>query len=78
MIRVVHPIIVNHHSLPNSKLMSRNIITRMAILAYLVLISYAVAQSIQTGSVTALALSIVSLGAGVYFFYLLSKIREQG
>lgn len=56
--------------------MSRRSINRIILLSYLVLISYAITGSIQTGSNTGLILSLVSLAAGVHFYYLLNQLRK--
>jgi hypothetical protein len=65
-----------HH--PKTTLMlSRVFITRCLILGFMVLVGYSMAKSIQAGSPLALILSVVSLGSGIYFVYLLKKLNEQ-
>ena len=58
-------------------MLSRTLINRALILGFMVLVGYSIGMSIQSGSILALILSITSLGAGIYFLYLLAKIREQ-
>lgn len=57
--------------------MSRQFLNRALIIGFLVLVSYAVANGIRTGSIIGIVLSLVALGAGGYFFYLLAKMKQQ-
>ena len=75
---MAHPIAANTRSSLKTKLMlPRIFITRCVILGFMVLVGYSIAKSIQAGSPLALILSIISLGSGIYFVYLLKKIKEQ-
>ncbi len=56
---------------------SHTLITRAIILGFMVLVGCSLAKSIQVGSSLGLILAIVSLCAGIYFVYLLTKVREQ-
>jgi general stress protein CsbA len=58
--------------------MIRRILTnRFIFLVFMVLVGYSLAKAIQTQSIMGMLLSAVSLGAGVYFLYLLNKIKQQ-
>ena len=65
------------HHLKTTLMLSRVFITRCVILGFMVLVGYSLAKSIQAGSPLALILSIVSLGSGIYFVYLLKKLNEH-
>lgn len=41
------------------------------------LVGFSLAKGIQTQSVIAILLSVVSLGAAVYFLYLLAKMNQD-
>ena len=58
-------------------MLSRTFISRCIILGFMVLVGYSIAKSIQAGSPLGLILAIISLGAGVYFIYLLRQATEQ-
>ena len=55
----------------------RLIITRLLTIAVLVLISYGLTSSIAAGSWMGIVLAIISLGATIYFLYLLPKLYQQ-
>lgn len=55
----------------------RSLINRLIILSFMVLVGYSLAKAIQTQSVMGILLSVISLGAGVYFLYLLAKIKQE-
>ncbi|HMR91314.1 MAG TPA: hypothetical protein PKC69_03325 [Chitinophagaceae bacterium] len=52
-------------------------IRKSLILCFMAGIGYAIAKSIDAGSVMGAILSIVSLASAVYFLYVLKKAREQ-
>jgi hypothetical protein len=52
-------------------------ISRMVILGFMVLVGFALAKSIQVGSTLGLCLCITSLGAAIYFLYLLAKMNQE-
>jgi hypothetical protein len=67
-----------HHSSPKITLMlSRVMINRLIILGFMVLVGYALAKSIQSGSWLGLCLCLTSLGAGIYFLYLLARMKQE-
>ena len=58
-------------------MLSKTILSRALILAFMVLIGYSIARSLQVGSAIGLFLAVVSLGAAVYFLYLLAKAKAD-
>jgi hypothetical protein len=56
---------------------SNTSINRLVILGFMVMVGFSIAKSIQSGSITGFCLSITSLGAGVYFLYLLAKMKHE-
>jgi hypothetical protein len=52
-------------------------INRIIILGFMVLVGFSLAKSIQSGSWLGLFLSVTSLGAGVYFLYLLARMKQE-
>jgi F0F1-type ATP synthase assembly protein I len=58
-------------------MLSHPLLTRCIILGFMVLVGFSIAKSIQAGSPLGLILALVSLGAGVYFVYLLKQAKEQ-
>jgi len=55
----------------------RTLINRLIFLVFMVLVGYSLAKAIQTQSVMGVLLSVVSLSAGVYFLYLVAKIKRE-
>ncbi len=67
-----------HHFITKIQLMlSRSVINRLLILGFMVLVGFCLAKGIYYKSVIGIILAIVSLGAGVYFLYLLAKAKEE-
>ena len=58
-------------------MLSRTMINRLVILGFMVLVGFSLAKSIQSGSWLGLFLSVTSLGAGVYFLYLLARMKQE-
>ena len=58
-------------------MISRSIINRIIILGFMVLVGWCLARAIYFGSVMGIILALTSLGAGIYFLYLLAKMREE-
>ena len=55
----------------------RTFINRMTILGFMGLVGFCLAKAISTGSVMGIILAFVSLGAGIYFLYMLAKAKEE-
>ncbi|HTD93968.1 MAG TPA: hypothetical protein VK644_09160 [Chitinophagaceae bacterium] len=58
-------------------MLSRTLLNRIIILGYMVLVGFSLAKSIQSGSKLGFLLALLSLGAGIYFLYLLAKANEE-
>lgn len=57
--------------------MTRTLINRLIIFTFMVLVGFSLAKAIQFRSVMGILLALTSLGAGIYFLYLLAKMRYQ-
>ena len=58
-------------------MISRTVINRMIILGFMALVGFCLARSIYYGSVVGIILAITSLGAAVYFLYLVARANER-
>jgi hypothetical protein len=56
---------------------SSALLNRLIILGFMVLVGYCLAKSIQTKSVMGIILALTSLGASIYFLYLLANAKEE-
>lgn len=56
---------------------SKTFINRLIILGFMGLVGFCLAKAIYTGSVMGIILAFVSLGAGIYFLYMLAKVKEE-
>jgi hypothetical protein len=61
----------------NQLMLSRSILNRIIILGFMVLVGFCLARAIYYQSVMGIILAITSLGAAVYFLYLLAKAKEE-
>ena len=55
----------------------RTFINRLIIFSFMVLVGFGLAKSIQAKSMMGMILALTSLGAGIYFLYLVAKAKEQ-
>ena len=55
----------------------RQFINRIIVIGFMVLVGFCLAKAIYSGSFMGILLALVSLGAGVYFLYILAKAREE-
>ncbi|MEI9909397.1 MAG: hypothetical protein WDO71_06870 [Bacteroidota bacterium] len=55
----------------------RAFINRIVILSFMALVGFSIAKAIQSQSVIGIILAVVSLGAGIYFLYLLAKANQD-
>jgi hypothetical protein len=63
---------------PKSLLMlSRHQLNRIIVIGFMVLVGYALAKAFYHNSIMGILLGFTSLGAGVYFLYLLAKAKEE-
>ena len=58
-------------------MISRSIINRIIILGFMALVGWCLARAIYYESVMGIILAITSFCAGIYFLYLLAKMREE-
>lgn len=61
----------------NQLMLSRTILTRIIILGFMVIVGWCLARGIYYRSVMGIILAATSLCAGVYFLYLLAKMKEE-
>jgi putative effector of murein hydrolase LrgA (UPF0299 family) len=61
----------------NRLMHTRQILNRLIILSFMVLVGFSIAKAIYTGSIIGVLLSFISLGAAVYFLYTLAKAKEE-
>jgi membrane protein DedA with SNARE-associated domain len=55
----------------------RTLFGRLIIVSFLVLVGYSLARSIQYKSFIGILLALTSLGASIYFLYLLAKTKQE-
>ena len=55
----------------------RTLINRLIILGFMGLVGFCLAKAISSGSFMGIVLALVSLGAGIYFLYILAKAKEE-
>ena len=58
-------------------MISGSIIIRIIFLGFMVLIGWSLARSIYFGSVLGIILAVISLGASLYFLFLLTKMKAE-
>ena len=58
-------------------MLSRQTLNRVIIIGFMVLIGFCLAKAIYSGSFMGILLALVSLGAAIYFLYILVKAREE-
>lgn len=56
---------------------SRQILNRLIIFGFMVLVGFALAMAIYYQSFMGITLALVSLGAGIYFLYILAKASQE-
>ena len=64
----------------NSKprlMISRTTLNKIIIISFMVLIGFSLAKAIYHGSFMGITLALVSLGAAIYFLYVLAKAKED-
>jgi hypothetical protein len=55
----------------------RTFLNRIIILGFMALVGFCLAKAISIGSFMGILLALVSLGAGIYFLYILSKAKRE-
>jgi hypothetical protein len=73
------PILNELHCLTSKPqlMISRQTLNRLIIFSFMVLVGYWLAKAIYHKSIMGIILALVSLGAGIYFLYILAKAKEQ-
>jgi len=62
---------------PKEPLRARQILNRLIIFGFMVMVGFALAMAIYYKSFMGITLALVSLGAGIYFLYILAKARQE-
>lgn len=55
----------------------RTFFNRLIILSFMALVGFCLAKAIYNGSVLGIILALVSLGAGLYFLYIVAKAKQE-
>jgi Na+/H+ antiporter NhaD/arsenite permease-like protein len=65
--------------MPSSKdaIGTRQILNKVIILGFMALVGFALAKAIYYKSFMGITLAVISLGAAVYFLYILAKAKEE-
>ena len=58
-------------------MISRELINRIIIIGFMILVGFCLAKAIYHQSVMGIILALTSLGAGIYFLYILAKAKEE-
>lgn len=58
-------------------MLSRQTINRLIIIGFMVLVGFCLAKAIYHQSVMGIILALTSLGAGIYFLYMVAKANEE-
>ncbi len=58
-------------------MLSRSTLNKIIIISFMVLIGFSLAKAIYHKSFMGIILALVSLGAAVYFLYILAKAKEE-
>ena len=74
---IVHPFRTSAE-LKNRLMLSRSTLNRIIIIGFMIfLVGFCLAKAIYHKSFMGILLALVSLGAAVYFLYVLAKAREE-
>lgn len=58
-------------------MLSRSTLNRIIIIGFMVLVGFCLAKAVYHKSFMGITLALVSLGAAVYFLYILVKAKEE-
>ncbi len=58
-------------------MLSRQTINRIIILGFMTLVGFGLAKAIYHQSVMGIILALTSLGAGIYFLYIVAKAQQE-
>jgi hypothetical protein len=56
---------------------SQHFINRVIVIGFMILVGFCLAKAVYSGSFMGIVLALVSLGAGIYFLYILAKAKEE-
>lgn len=56
---------------------SRQILNRLIVFGFMILVGFALAMGIYYKSFMGVTLALVSLGAGIYFLYIVAKAKRE-
>jgi len=56
---------------------TRSLLNKLLILAFMGLVGFWLAKAIYHKSIMGIIMALVSLGAGIYFLYILAKANEE-
>ncbi len=73
---IVHPS-RSHRGSKNRLMLSRTTLNKIIIIIFMILIGFSLAKAIYHKSFMGITLALVSLGAAVYFLYILAKAKEE-
>lgn len=62
---------------PKDSIGTRQILNKVIILGFMALVGFALAKAIYYKSFMGIMLAIISLGAAIYFLYILAKAKEE-
>jgi Na+/H+ antiporter NhaD/arsenite permease-like protein len=62
---------------PKDSIGTRQILNKVIILGFMALVGFALAKAIYYKSFMGITLAVISLGAAVYFLYILAKAKEE-
>ena len=71
------PEFIEGQNLKNWLMISRTTLNKIIIISFMVLIGFSLAKAIYHGSFMGITLALVSLGAAIYFLYVLAKAKED-
>ena len=68
---------MHHRAAKTTLMLTETTSGRLVLILFFILVGYAIARSLYVGSVMGMILGIVSLGACVYFIYLMLSIKAK-
>jgi len=74
---IVHQVQVLRLDRKNRLMIPKTFLNRFIILGFMALVGFCLAKAIYTGSAMGIILALVSLGAGIYFLYLVVKAKQE-
>lgn len=74
---LIHSPVLFPAGLKNRLMLSRQTLNRLIIIGFMVLVGFCLAKAIYSKSFMGIVLALVSLGAAIYFLYILVKARDE-